>query len=369
LQLRTAIFASKLKLTIHFLTAAATTALLLWASHSYGQLKLSEKAKDAKASAAFWRDALTLFSHVLEAVAIIPQADIGGWTSFTASVPVASFSFDTHVLLRVLYRAFDLAIFVFDPKSAVLLKSSNLIPLLKLQTIRHLVALFLVSAPLSQLHNRPSLFMLTSPLRSIGTITEVSRVLSARVISNRIFQVRPKPPPPPPPFCLPSSSPSHRTHPPSQYLFPLYFSILAYDYISSSAYGEALGVKPGNLHEAFIKPYFPPKLILGLPPSIALNVLSIIVAITCSFFLRIHGMLVLLGSLLWVLCYAKAAPVQGNVQLLHDALAPWLTQVPASPMTRTQPLKRVRSARRIHASLTRSVQASSFVAAEFARLW
>ena len=34
LQLRTAIFASKLKLTIHFLTAAATTALLLWASHS-----------------------------------------------------------------------------------------------------------------------------------------------------------------------------------------------------------------------------------------------------------------------------------------------------------------------------------------------
>jgi hypothetical protein len=43
----------------------------------YGQLKLSEKEKNAKASAAFWRNALTLFSHVLEAVAIIPQADFG----------------------------------------------------------------------------------------------------------------------------------------------------------------------------------------------------------------------------------------------------------------------------------------------------
>jgi heme A synthase len=87
LQLRPAIFASKLKLTIHFLTAAATTALLLWASQSYGQLKLSDKAKDAKASAAFWRDTLTLFSHVLEAVSIIPQADMGGWTSYAHPLP------------------------------------------------------------------------------------------------------------------------------------------------------------------------------------------------------------------------------------------------------------------------------------------
>jgi hypothetical protein len=49
-----------------------------------------------------------------------------------------------HVLLRVLYRAFDLAIFLLEPKSASLLKSSNLIPLLKLTTIRQLVAFFLV---------------------------------------------------------------------------------------------------------------------------------------------------------------------------------------------------------------------------------
>jgi type IV secretory pathway TrbD component len=107
----------------------------------------------------------------------------------------------------------------------------------------------------------------------------------------------------------------------------LYFSIIAYDYISTSPYGEALGLKPSTLHESFVKPYFSPKLILGVPFSVALNNVSIAVAIIFSFLLRIQGVITLLIGLLWVMCYAKAAPVQGNVQLLHDLVAPWFAQV------------------------------------------
>jgi hypothetical protein len=108
----------------------------------------------------------------------------------------------------------------------------------------------------------------------------------------------------------------------------VYFSIVAYDYISTSPYGEALGLKPSSLHETFIKPYFPPKLILGVPFSVAVNNLSIAIVLIFSFLLRIQGMTVFLASLLWVMCYAKAAPLQGNVQLLYDLVAPRFTQVP-----------------------------------------
>jgi len=84
-QLRSAIFASKLKLAINFSVAAAATAILLWVSQSQGQLKLADKAKDAKAAAAFWRETVVIFSHVLEALSILPQAENGGWTVYACS--------------------------------------------------------------------------------------------------------------------------------------------------------------------------------------------------------------------------------------------------------------------------------------------
>jgi hypothetical protein len=80
-QLRSAVFSSKLRLAIHFAVAAAATTILFWASQSQGQMKLADKAKDAKAAAAFWREVLTIFSHVLEAVSIFPQAECGGWSA------------------------------------------------------------------------------------------------------------------------------------------------------------------------------------------------------------------------------------------------------------------------------------------------
>ena len=112
-----------------------------------------------------------------------------------------------------------------------------------------------------------------------------------------------------------------------QSLFCVYFSILAYDYISASPYGETLGLKPSALHQTFIKPYFSPKVMFGLAPSVFFNNISLSVAIIFSFGLRVQGFLVLLVSVLWVMCYGKAAAVQGNVQLLHDAVAPFAEKV------------------------------------------
>jgi hypothetical protein len=156
LQLRSTIFHAKVKVSLHFAVAGAATALLIWASQSYGQFKLADKAKDVKAASAFWRETLTLFTHVLEALSMLAQAETGGWTLSSSQqsnavspfkVSISSVAFDVHVFLRVLYRAFDLAIFVFEPKSAAILKSSNLIPILKLNTVRHLVAVFLMFVP------------------------------------------------------------------------------------------------------------------------------------------------------------------------------------------------------------------------------
>jgi hypothetical protein len=107
----------------------------------------------------------------------------------------------------------------------------------------------------------------------------------------------------------------------------VYFSIVAYDYISASPYGETLGLKPSALHQTFIKPYFSPKVIFGLAPSVFFNNISLSVAFIFSFGLRVQGFLVLLVSVLWVMCYGKAAAVQGNVQLLHDAVAPFAEKV------------------------------------------
>jgi hypothetical protein len=73
---------------------------------------------------------------------------------------------------------------------------------------------------------------------------------------------------------------------------------------------------------SYVKPYITPKLILGYPPSVTFNCLSVAAAVICSFFLRIQGAIVIIVCTLWVLCYGKAAAVQGNVQLLHDAIAP-----------------------------------------------
>jgi hypothetical protein len=84
-QLRSTIFASKLKLALYFSVAAAATALLFWVSQSQGQLKLADKAKDAKTAAAFWRETVVIFSHVLEALSILPQAEFGGWTVCASS--------------------------------------------------------------------------------------------------------------------------------------------------------------------------------------------------------------------------------------------------------------------------------------------
>ena len=155
------------------------------------------------------------------------------------------------------------------------------------------------------------------PCRFVGTITEVNRVLS-RIFASQINFV-----PHPPFFLLPSPLTSFVP----QSLFCVYFSILAYDYISASPYGETLGLKPSALHQTFIKPYFSPKVMFGLAPSVFFNNISLSVAIIFSFGLRVQGFLVLLVSVLWVMCYGKAAAVQGNVQLLHDAVAPFAEKV------------------------------------------
>jgi hypothetical protein len=94
-QLRSTIFASKLKLASYFSVAAAATALLLWVSQSQGQLKLAEQAKDAKTAAKFWRETVLIFTHVLEALSILPQAESGGLTEYASShrclIPPISF--------------------------------------------------------------------------------------------------------------------------------------------------------------------------------------------------------------------------------------------------------------------------------------
>jgi hypothetical protein len=141
-----------------------------------------------------------------------------------------------------------------------------------------------------------------------------------------------------------------------------YFALLAIDYISTSPYGEALGLAPRNLLEtydiplftvqlssaydaisssrlfmtcsntdalfpsSYVHPFLSLKILLGPHPATVLNSMALAAIVIFNFF-KVQGSVLFIGFIVWMLCYGRASAVDRTFQVLYDAIAPAASKV------------------------------------------